>query len=191
MHHCNRRQNFLWYAEHKYVVTVQRMLQKIYLMLRTFKRGKKHSTKLEVDKKDPEVNSFNFLIHVWKMLDKLAFRALIWWSGRQLLNYLCHDQLPIMRIINWDCMCTKCRLHRNCNKMINHSTQLLCHLDLQMSLHNIVFYVAPKEWMSTQGTSMMLKTFCFNKCCYCYYDYETATVDMARTWLPTEYHQSY
>lgn len=50
-------------------------------------------------KKNPEEIGVHFLVHVWKMLQKLSFGALVSRSGRQPLNYLCHDPQNIMCFI--------------------------------------------------------------------------------------------
>ncbi|GBM07009.1 hypothetical protein AVEN_63456-1 [Araneus ventricosus] len=92
-----KAQIVLWYAEHKSVITVkecfEQFIKEIHPMLRALKSGKKRFSKLKVYRKDPEVIGVHFLMQVWKIFDKLSFGALDSPSGRQLLNYLCHDQL--------------------------------------------------------------------------------------------------
>lgn len=74
-------------------MTIQRIFQTVYKNnppdAKNIKKEQKR--KLKVYKKDPEIISTHFLMHVWKMFDQLTFEAFVSQSGGQLLNYLCNN----------------------------------------------------------------------------------------------------
>lgn len=139
--------------------------------------------------KDPEVIGVYFLMQMWKTFDKLSFGAIVTWSAREFLNYLCHTQLFILYFIeNWGgmrirtCVDGQAFLDTNFpNWWIVWVAQLRSYKICRRGSTGI-FSFRPK-WKNTQEWSGKLNILCRNNHYCCYYVYGNATAGMAENEL--------